>query len=186
MLSKFFWVQWQNPVKNDWTLTVRQDLADFGMSADPEYLEKYSKYSFKNQVKIKAKELAFKLLMKRKDTHSKMSELSYSNLSIQTYFFLPGCSISDLRSVFLFRVRMHEYNDNFRAGSEVGRLCPLCDIHNDNQNLISQCTVIKENIKGDIQQIVTNIYSQNIVITSVKKLAEISALREKLLGKSNK
>ena len=186
MLSKFFWTQWKKPDRQDWTETVRQDLADFGMSADPEYLEKYSKYSFKNQVKIKAKELAFKLLMKRKDTHSKMSALYYTNLAIQSYFFLPGCSISDLRSVFLFRVRMHDYNDNFRAGSEVGRLCPLCNIHNDNQNLISQCTVIKENIKGNIQQIVTNIYSPNIVITSVKKLAEISALRENLLGKSNK
>ena len=29
MISKFFWTQWRNPTKGDWTETVKQDLKDF-------------------------------------------------------------------------------------------------------------------------------------------------------------
>ena len=56
MLSQFFWAQWMKPGRQDWTEAVRQDLADFGMSADPKLLKKYSKYSFKKVVKDKATE----------------------------------------------------------------------------------------------------------------------------------
>ena len=84
MLSQFFWAQWKKPGRQDWTEAVRQDLADFGMSADPELLKKYSKYSFKKVVKDKATEFTFNNLMKIKEKHSKLSALSYYELRAQT------------------------------------------------------------------------------------------------------
>ena len=96
MLSQFFWQQWSAPVKGDWTVTVRQDLADFDMSADPEYLKSFSKYSFKKVVKEKAKDYAFKDLMKNKSRHSKLSKLSYTELTKQSYFELPEINIDEI------------------------------------------------------------------------------------------
>ena len=185
MLSKFFWVQWQNPVKNDWTLTVRQDLADFGMSADPENIRKFSKNTFKGQVKGKAKEYAFFKLMSQKSMHSKMNNLSYSELQLQSYFTLPELSIAEMRRIFLFRVRMNQFADNFRGVLSISRLCPMCNLHNDNQNLLAKCKSITEQFKGSIQSELNDIYSERIVISSAKKLIEVLRFREKTMQENN-
>ena len=124
--------------------------------------------------------------MKRKEKHSKMSALSYCELRAQTYLSLPGTNISDIRTIFLFRVRMLKFFDNFRAGSANSRLCPLCESHNDNQNLITECSVIKENIKGSLHQEVKNIYSPNIVISSIKSLLKAIKLRDSLIAEKLK
>jgi len=185
MLSKFFWVQWQNPVKNDWTLTVRQDLADFGMSADPENIRKFSKNTFKGQVKGKAKEYAFFKLMSQKSMHSKMNNLSYSELQLQSYFTLPELSITEMRSIFLFRVRMNQFADNFRGVLSISRLCPMCNSHTDTQNLLGKCKSITEQYKGSIQPELNNIYSERIVISSAKRLIEVLRFREKTIQENN-
>ena len=186
MLSRFFWTQWENPVKNDWTEIVRQDLADFGMSADPEYLKKYSNFTFKKQVKNKAKEFAFDKLMELKNAHSKMNSISYSELKLQSYFSLPETNITEIRKVFLFRTRMANFSENFRNRSDVSRLCPLCDLHLDNQIMIAQCKVISDQFKGSVQQILKNIYSQSIVKNSVKELVKVLEYREKIMKEKEK
>ena len=171
------------PGRQDWTEAVRQDLADFGMSADPELLKKYSKYSFKKVVKDKATEFTFNNLMKIKEKHSKLSALSYYELRAQTYFSLPGTNISEIRTTFLFRVRMPNFFDNFRAGSQNNRLCQICQLHNDDQNMITECKVMKDNFKGSLHEEVKNIYSQNIVISSAKNIFKAIKLRDSLIMK---
>ena len=185
MLSKFFWIQWQNPVKNDWTETVRQDLADFGMSADPENIRKFSKNTFKGQVKGKAKDYAFFKLMGQKIMHSKMNNLFYSELQLQSYFTLPELTIAEIRTIFLFRVRMSQFGDNFRGVSNNSRLCPMCNSHTDNQNLLAKCKAITEQFKGSIQSEINNIYSEKIVISSAKKLITVLKFREKTILENN-
>ena len=144
-------------MKNDWTEIVRQDLADFGMSADPEYLKKYSNFTFKKQVKgKKAKEFAFDKLMELKNAHSKMNSISYSEFKLQSYFSLPETNITEIRKVFLIRTRMANFSENFRNRSDVSRLCLLCNIHLDNQIMIEQCKVISDRFKGSMQQILKN------------------------------
>ena len=46
MLSKFFWAQWENPIKFDWTLEVRKNLKEFGVTNNIEEIKIMSKYSF--------------------------------------------------------------------------------------------------------------------------------------------
>ena len=51
MLSKFFYAQWHNPCKNDWTVTIRKDLEDFEIETDLDMIKRQSQYQFKNLVK---------------------------------------------------------------------------------------------------------------------------------------
>ena len=59
MLFKFLNAQWNMPVKNDWTIQVRQDLKDLNISEDFSVLKKYKKNAFKKMVKEKLKKYTF-------------------------------------------------------------------------------------------------------------------------------
>ena len=178
MLSQFFWVQWNSPVRNDWTVTVRQDLADLGMSANPEELLKYSKYSLNKIVKDKARDYAFRILNQLKASHSKLKLVQYSEFKLQSYFTLPGVDISDLRNIFSFRVHMQNFAENFRSTAS-SRLCPLCEKHLDSQDMLATCNLITTVFKGSIEQEVQNVYSDNVEINSMKKVVEAIYLRDK-------
>ena len=53
MLSKVFTTQWNNPVKNDWTLEVKRDLKDFCIGDHLEVIRGYSKSKFKRLTKVR-------------------------------------------------------------------------------------------------------------------------------------
>ena len=93
MLYTFFLTQWHNPCKGDWTEQVKEDLADFKIQCSFEEIEKKSKESFKKLVKIRAKELALEQLQSKQNKHSKMENLSYSEVKIQSYLNSEETSI---------------------------------------------------------------------------------------------
>ena len=70
MIFKFFTTQWKYPTnKKDWTEMVKSDLEDFKITIDLEYIKSKSSLSFKNLVKVKAKEFAFNKFMESKNNH---------------------------------------------------------------------------------------------------------------------
>ena len=85
MLERFFLTQWNFPTINDWTEQARKDLDDFGIKQDLNQIISKSKYSFKENVKIKAREFAFYSLMERKESHSKVRNIFYNGLKMQNY-----------------------------------------------------------------------------------------------------
>ena len=90
-----------------------------------------------------------------------------------------------MRSIFLFRVRMNQFADNFLGVLSISRLCPMCNAHADNQNLLAKCKAITEQFKGSIQSEINNIYSKKIVISSAKKLITVLQFREKTILENN-
>ena len=51
MLYKFFETQQKYPIKGDWTLQVAEDLQDFDISGNFDFIKSKSKTSFKKLVK---------------------------------------------------------------------------------------------------------------------------------------
>ena len=84
MLYQFFITQWKFPaVKNEWTEQVKLDLIDFGLSQELGQIADFSKNSFKNTVKKRAKEFAFFVFLEKKQKHSKLDNLFYRDLNLQ-------------------------------------------------------------------------------------------------------
>ena len=77
--------QWENSLKNDWTLQVREDLEDLCIPVDLEFIKSKSQDSFKRLVKVKAREYALDELNKVKTGHSKMDNIYYPKLEMQHY-----------------------------------------------------------------------------------------------------
>ena len=178
MLYQVFLTQWNNPTNGDWTETVRENLVEFGFNEEYEFLKNISKLSFKNILKKKAKEVALDELLEKQSKHSKMDNVSYSELAIQDYFLLPGINVEEIRSVFKFRTRMAPYEGNFRGNKDFVH-CPLCSTHVDSQVLGLECPAIRKvfNIECDIQ----NFYSDSVTIDTAKTLTKILAIRKELM-----
>ena len=163
--------------------TVKQDLIELEIPVDVEFLKSYSKQTFKKYVNEKATKLTFKSMMFRKESHSKMRNLNYSNLEIQEYFTRGHLSKWDAHQIFLYRTRMISFWGNFRTGSS--RLCPLCLEHPDTQELFSECAVMK-NEYGEFKYLTKSIFSNSYEMEEVKNLVKILKFREDLIKGKDK
>ena len=164
MSLKFFLAQWENPVAFDWTLEVKKNLSEFGLSTDLEEIKRMSKNSFKNLVKKHAKCYEFLRLLKIKESKSKMKNLLYTEFKLQDYLLLRNMNISEAKAHFKFRVRMAPFGQNFKGG-QVMIVCPFCGEHADGQEESWKCRIIRKiiDIKGEYQDIFGQIFSQEIV-----------------------
>ena len=156
MLSKFFHAQWENPVKFDWVLDVKQNLEEFELPSSLEAIQAMSTFQFKSLVKkrVKQYELTKLLELKEEKANSKMRNLTYSELKIQDYLLLKTINISEAKSLFKFRLRMAPFGENFRGGQKT-IICPLCKNHPDGQSDSFGCTQLKKviHINGNYNQI---------------------------------
>ena len=147
MIFKFFMAQWNFPAnKDEWTEQVRKDLEEFKMEEELEWIGSRSKLTFKNIVKIQARELAFDWLMKKKESHTKMTNLSYSTLEMQEYFKDSKITVVQAKILFRVRTRMEQFGENFKGGRDT-KPCPVCEASKDTHSHSFQCSVIKENIE---------------------------------------
>ena len=178
MLSKFFYAQWHNEVKNDWTKQAKLDLEDLQIPEDIEYIKSKSKDSFKNLVKVKALELALNELNLVKEKHSKMQNLFYTKLELKKY--LQNMAPEDAKLIFAHRVRMAQYSENFR-GQAGPKLCPVCQTHLDNQQLAFTCPEISPKLK-DIGKY-ENIFKDNVSEETIQNIRMITMIREDKLTK---
>ena len=77
----------------------------------------------------------------RKNSHSKMSKLVYSELKMQTYVKSKELSLTLKRTLFAYRLRMLEFGENFR-GQRPSVPCPFqCTDELDNQLHLYTCKV---------------------------------------------
>ena len=178
MLSKFFCTHWKYSSKNDWTDQARLDLADFGITENLEQIRNQSKNKFKRIVKLKAKEFAFYNFLERKESHTKMANLFYTELKLQEYLKLDDISFTQAQALFSYITRMANFSENFR-GLSGPQLCPLCKQHFDSQNLCWQCPLVKENVnlEGEYKNIFQNKPNSKLV----KTLVNINKFREEYI-----
>ena len=177
MLNKFFYAQWENPVKADWTVEVKKNLIEFGLPTDLEQIKAFSENKFKNLVKKHAKSYEFERFLEQKETNakSKMKNLFYNELKMQDYLLLKNMNASQAKALFKFRVRMAPFGENFRGGQAM-IICPLCKGHPDGQSESFECVQIKKVI--DVQGSYMQIFGQNFSRELVKTVQSIYNFRE--------
>ena len=157
---------------------IKQDLAELGIPDDLEKITAYSKLSFKKYVKDRSKEVAFQSLMSCKENHSKMSWINYSELGMQDIYSSSELSIDEARVIFLFRVHMCQFTQNFR-GTNVYDLCLLCRNHPDTQESMSECKELKRQFAYmNIGKIIKDVYSGKVGTETVRDLKLILSYRE--------
>ena len=172
MLYKFFEAMYEKPTKDDWIELVTKDLTDFGIKDDFKAIESKSKSSFKNVVKIKAKEFALEQLNMMKFKHTKLDNLVHTELCTQDYLLSTDLSTEQKRNLFLFRTRMANFSNNFKNQSgNLAQMCKMCSLFPDSQTHSVNCLETMKHVrtKGNYEEIFTNNISREtaIMITQI-------------------
>ena len=147
-LFKVFKVQWNNPVKNDWVVQVKDDLQVFGISDHLEGIKSFKKSTFKEKVKTGSKIIAFRELLAIKSRHSKLKNLVYTEFNMQNYLKADSKTSLRGRVIFKSRTRMTSYWKNFKGAMEYQK-CKLCNEKDtlDCQEHSFECKVIRQHVK---------------------------------------
>ena len=179
MLYSFFITQWHRPTRGDWTEQVKSDLREFNIPIDFDYIRSKSKDSFKVLVKKKSKELALQKLIRLKMKHSKLSRINYDNeeMEMQDYLLREDLSIKQKRLIFRLRTRMADFGQNYKGGLEA-KMCPLCYLHYDSQDMSYFCPEIVNNINMRGSQ--DDIYNNNIKKETIQTMEEIEEYRKNM------
>ena len=176
MLSKFFHTQWKYPCNSkEWTEQVRVDLDDFEIPVDLNFIKSKSEFSFKNMVKVKAKEYCFMKMMEKKIGHSKMDDVFYTSLKIQKYLKSNKFTPTQARLIYSFRTRMADFQENFQ-GSQGHTPCPLCLVHSDSQALAFQCPKLKSEV--ELRGKYDDIFTEEIPLELVETLTKVMKYRD--------
>ena len=149
MLSTFFFTQWNNPTKGDWSEQIKIDMEDFGIDCDFDFIRSKSQWAFKSLVKVKARDYALKQLTNKQTTHSKMDGIYYNEIKMQNYLKSPHIKVNQKRTIFRWRTRMEAFGENFRGGREFV-MCPLCGTHLDNRQKSLQCICVRKKINIEV------------------------------------
>ena len=120
---------------------MKEDLEMLKLPRDFEKLKALKKNPFKDLVKSKINILTLNYLINIKDGHSKMTNLKYSNLEIQSYLISENIYPHLAKQIFKWRTRMVNFKMNFKNGS-TDLLCPFGCQEEDRQDLILKCPVM--------------------------------------------
>ena len=177
MLHNFFEMQNKYPSRDDWTLQVADDMKEFGIPGNFEYMRSKSSISFKRLVRTKAKEYALKYLLNMKQEHSKMDDLVYNELKLQPYLKSENIPVHEAKNLFKYRVKVAHFKENYKERyKDKVTVCPLCTIHLDTQAHALQCPEIKSKIQ--IEGNYRDIFKNKIPSEISKTLFKISQLRK--------
>ena len=102
-------------IKDDWTLKVKDNLKDFGLSADLNVLKSKSSQSFKRSLKAITKEYTLNFLLKKKASHKKMDNLLYTKLELQPYLKDEKISVTEAKNLYRYRTKCAKFKENMRA-----------------------------------------------------------------------
>ena len=165
LTKRVYFAQKESPVKGDFSQLVAEDVKLIGKTEQE--ITQISKKAFKKVATITIKNEALKHLRNRQQTHSKVNKIQYVKLQTQSYLTSPLFSDHEAKVIFKLRTEFLNCKMNFKFMHPKGDLkCPLCNTHNDTQQHILECEIIRNKVKSsemlnaDIKY--EDIYSENI------------------------
>ena len=139
LLRKFFDAQCKKPSKNDWCITVQQDLDDLEIDEDFESIANIKKEKLSSIVKKAYKQKAFEDLLALQEQYSKGSQLLYGQLAMREYLKSQNLNINQKKLIFKLRTRMFQVKSNFKNNNMKNMKCPCCNIEVDDQIHLIKC-----------------------------------------------
>ena len=145
--------------KGDFYAQVSKDMNEIGISSK-EMLE--SKATLKTHLSKKVDEYAFRELMKKARSHSKVHDEMYTDCNGAAHYNNPRFTPDLTNLLFRFRTRTYMVKNNFRNNYvNTNILCPLCNKHEDNQGHLLTCEKIIEKNSEEVDCKIEDIFSKN-------------------------
>ena len=144
LLLKFYNLQKQCPVRNDWTLQIEKDKAEIDLLLSDNEVMVMSKRKFKNLVKEKIDTAALSYLNEKAAAHSKSRSLMKTKLKCENYIKDKRFTVEEVQLLFMLRSRQFPVKNNYRNKYiNTNLLCELCKLEESNEVHLTKCVVMK-------------------------------------------
>ena len=182
MTSRVYFAQKRRPIKDDWFLTIQEDLKEFGMSEDS--VKNLSPLEFKKCLKRNLLRAAFQYLNKLRLGHSKGKNLIYGKLECQQYLLSNELNITEKLLLFKLRTQMTDVRANFSSKYE-NINCNLCDLQEPQTDwhllecpkIVQLCSKLNNDNQTEYQDLLENLDSQ---MRAIKIFEAIFKTKEKI------
>ena len=181
MIRKIFETQKQNPSPGDFYEIVKNDMMTIGLKMKEDEISKMKKEKFKTIAKSKTRAAALTYLNKLKQTHSKLSGISYNKHGVQTYLTSPLFNNESRNLLFRLRTRTVSGIRNDFRGVYPDTNCPLGCLEIDTLSNILKCKVLLTHHRSS--EISTNniVEYEDVFSPDTKKQKQATELYQQLL-----
>ena len=162
-------------------LVATQDLEDLGLGGLTfNDISVKSKYQMKKIVKAATKKTAFEYLIVKKEEMSKLKDLRYEELKLQSYLSCENLSNREKKLAFNLRTRMVQLQCNF--GNKICcQLCKYPGTEDSQRHLFEECVKIRK-LCPEISELRTGAY-WDIFSNDLEKNSAIVKVFDKILRK---
>ena len=154
LISKFFYLQYENPTKSDWATTCCNNLKEMNIQLTLKELKDMKAEKYRELIREKCIELAYQYLMKKRG--KKGIEIKYQKIQMAQYLSPNNIfEIKDQTKIFEMRNKMTNIPANFSGKSEKSCICGEIE----SMNHIYVCKKLN---KEEIEVKYENIYESNL------------------------
>ena len=144
LLYKFYKIQKDCSVKNDWIKQIDLDKAEINLNLTDEQILVLPKRKFKKFLRNKIYSAATIYLNSIAKKHSKSTPLVKSKLKCEKYINDKRFTQEEVRLLFKLRTRMYPVKANFKKKHMGNLSCEFCVMHNSDQQHLLQFTVLRK------------------------------------------
>ena len=138
---------------------------------------------FSELVKKQCRSVALEYLLNIKESHSKMDNLKYSELKLQSLYKSKQVYSTTAKNIFKWRTRMFELKNNFKTKYS-NFSCPLCFKHLDDDESLLTCEILNSPKSENINLNYKDLFKQDVekMLSIGKSLQEAWTVRNVLLS----
>ena len=178
MISQVLKATQENPLKNDFVFTCKKYMKILGIEFSFEEIEKMSKASFKKVLKEKTRQAAYRYLIGQKSKQSKISDIKYSKLEMQSYLAEGDRDARLSKLIFKARGRTLDIKMDKKWKYDDTK-CSGCHKYEETGEEIMRCTDLGENEENItynwfFEDVSSQVKAAKILMTKLK-------MREKLI-----
>ena len=188
LVRKIYTTQLNDSKAGDFCNLVSQDMNELGIHMNEDHREHTTIKVYKDLVRSKVFQAAFTFLLDQQQTHSKIRNIKYKQLELQTYLHSPIFSRKEVELLFRLRSRtVPGIKTDFSELYKPDLSCPVCGLHPDTLPALLTCPVLKAELltTADYSQIQhDDIFSSDILKQNAVTKIYIQLLekREKILN----
>ena len=182
LVKNVFQTQQKFATKNDWIITLQDDLAQCNFLLSESEIQLMKKHNFKRLVSDKMKQLSDEYMINLQQSHTKSNKI-YITENIKQYLMSDQLSLEEKRLLFQIRNRTCDVKTNYRQLYSNNMLCRLCAKQDESEFHLMMCAeVVDEQLKCELKNIdVSDVWKsfakQKSAIKILNKLFKIRNLK---------
>ena len=185
LIRKIYEAMKEDPLPGDWCTLIVSDFEKLNLRISDNLIEIMNEEDYKDLIKNKVREEAFKEFKDMQAGHEKGNELYHEDLKHpQSYMLTNKLNNSQVSLLFNMRVQcVRGIKDNFHRQYNNNLKCDLCKNETDNQSHILKCHVLKQHIQWNNEEAkyehIFGTLQEQISVTIL--LSELLEVKERLL-----